>query len=63
MKELPALFETKCTGCGECVQICPVDCLEMQGPMPWLPRPLDCIACDVCALVCPEEAIRLLPID
>ncbi len=57
--ELPLLDETRCTGCGDCVVICPADCLEMNGPLPWLPRPGDCISCSLCAVVCPVQAISM----
>ena len=59
MSELPCLDETRCTGCGDCVLLCPTECLEMAGPLPWLPRPDDCISCSLCALVCPVEAIQM----
>jgi formate hydrogenlyase subunit 6/NADH:ubiquinone oxidoreductase subunit I len=59
MPDLPLLDETRCTGCGDCVRICPVDCLAMSGPLPWLPRPGDCIACALCVTLCPADALRL----
>ncbi len=59
--EWPQLDETRCTGCGDCVTLCPVDCLEMQGAYPWLPRPRDCISCSLCALACPAEALHMAP--
>ena len=46
--ELPTLDERKCVGCGDCVLLCPVDCLEMAGPLPWLPRPGRCVSCTLC---------------
>jgi ferredoxin len=61
MFELPLLDETLCTGCGDCVRLCPTDCLEMAGPLPWLPRPGDCVSCSLCVLVCPVTALRLAP--
>jgi len=57
--EVPLLDETRCTGCGDCVLVCPTGCLEMAGPQPWMPRPRDCISCTLCELVCPAEALRL----
>ena len=58
---LPVLDERRCTGCGDCVVLCPTNCLEMEGPLPWLPRPLDCIHCAVCVIVCPVDALTLEP--
>jgi formate hydrogenlyase subunit 6/NADH:ubiquinone oxidoreductase subunit I len=56
---LPELDITRCTGCSDCVAVCPAECLTMAGALPWLPRPLDCISCSLCELICPVEAIRL----
>lgn len=57
--ELPVLDETLCTGCGWCVPACPTACLAMSGPVPWLPRPLDCVSCTICAAICPAGALRM----
>jgi NAD-dependent dihydropyrimidine dehydrogenase PreA subunit len=59
--ELPALDETRCIGSAGCVAICPTNCLEFFGGRPWLPRPADCIACNLCVLICPTAALRLVP--
>jgi NAD-dependent dihydropyrimidine dehydrogenase PreA subunit len=48
----------KCTSCGACAEICPVDCLEMGDDGPTVDTDW-CIGCGVCATVCPEEAVRL----
>jgi NAD-dependent dihydropyrimidine dehydrogenase PreA subunit len=61
MAELPELDATRCTGCGDCVAVCPTDCLALAGPLPWLPRPADCVRCGLCVLVCPADALRLDP--
>jgi NAD-dependent dihydropyrimidine dehydrogenase PreA subunit len=58
-RELPVLDESRCTGCGDCVTVCPTQCLEMSGPVPWLPRPRDCIRCELCVRVCPADALRM----
>lgn len=59
MPALPLLDETHCTGCGDCVTLCPTDCLAMREGIPWLPRPEDCIQCALCVLICPVEALLL----
>jgi NAD-dependent dihydropyrimidine dehydrogenase PreA subunit len=63
MHELPLLDETRCTGCGDCVAVCPTDCLEMNADLPWLPRPHDCVRCAICVLICPVDALRLAPLE
>jgi NAD-dependent dihydropyrimidine dehydrogenase PreA subunit len=54
---LPVLDETRCTGCGDCVLLCPVDCLEMGHTLPWLPRPGFCVSCGLCVAICPTDAL------
>lgn len=59
MREIPVLDETRCSGCGDCVPICPWDCLAMSGPIPWLMRPAVCTSCGACVAICPTDAIEL----
>jgi NAD-dependent dihydropyrimidine dehydrogenase PreA subunit len=59
MRDLPLLDETRCTGCGDCVAVCPTKCLAMAGAIPWLIRPADCVSCAACVAVCPADAVRL----
>ena len=59
MNEWPKLDETRCSSCGDCVTVCPKDCLEMSGPLPWMPRPGECISCTLCVLVCPAKALTM----
>jgi formate hydrogenlyase subunit 6/NADH:ubiquinone oxidoreductase subunit I len=59
-RELPVLNASLCTGCGDCVVVCPTQCLAMADTLPWLPRPADCIACKACELICPTDAIQVL---
>jgi NAD-dependent dihydropyrimidine dehydrogenase PreA subunit len=59
VSELPLLDAARCIGCGDCVTLCPTACLEVDGALPWLPRPGDCISCALCVLICPVQALKL----
>jgi Pyruvate/2-oxoacid:ferredoxin oxidoreductase delta subunit len=50
--------EGKCTGCGACIEICPVAAVALDGDFPRADQAW-CIGCGVCATVCPEGAVRL----
>ena len=63
MRELPVLDSTVCTGCGDCVAVCPTACLAMSGLLPWLARPADCISCALCVLICPASALHLATLE
>ena len=45
-----------CTGCGACVEICPVQALRLEADLPVVDRAW-CIGCGVCATVCPADAV------
>ena len=49
----------RCTGCGQCVEICPVNVIKMEGDFPVVDRAW-CIGCGVCAVPCPSGAVRLV---
>jgi len=57
--ELPILDDANCIGCGDCVAVCPTQCLEMRRQVPWLARPADCVSCAACVIVCPTEALSM----
>jgi NAD-dependent dihydropyrimidine dehydrogenase PreA subunit len=59
MIELPLLDERRCSGCADCVAVCPTHCLTMRGTVPFLIRPGDCVSCGLCVLVCPSAALSL----
>jgi NAD-dependent dihydropyrimidine dehydrogenase PreA subunit len=47
-----------CVGCGQCVEVCPVDAISMKGDYPAVEREW-CIGCGVCMRPCPTSAVRL----
>ena len=49
----------RCTGCGACVEICPVQVIKMEGDFPVIDKEW-CIGCGVCAVPCPASAVRLV---
>lgn len=51
--------QTKCVGCGECVEICPEDVLVMEGKRPAVRYPEECWWCDACEMDCPVGAITV----
>jgi MinD superfamily P-loop ATPase len=59
VRELPVLNESLCPGCGDCMPVCPADCLAMAGAIPWLIRPAACVSCSACVAICPTQAIEL----
>ncbi|MGD8456792.1 MAG: 4Fe-4S binding protein [Anaerolineales bacterium] len=57
--------KSKCTACGECVEACSQQVLELVGiefiinhRHVKVARPEDCIGCFSCVEVCPEHAIK-----
>ena len=49
---------SKCTGCGECSNICPDDAIEIIDNKPvWMKK--DCYRCLACVNRCPTEAIEI----
>jgi len=53
----PKISTKKCTGCGECVKVCPVACLELKAKKSTLAKPKDCIDCRACEVACKYGAI------
>ncbi|MBI5016125.1 MAG: DUF362 domain-containing protein [Deltaproteobacteria bacterium] len=55
----PRATPDACTGCGTCVEQCPVSALALEGGLP-VADPNACIACFCCQELCPEKAIALV---
>ena len=49
----------KCIGCGECVDICPMEVYELQDEKSVPVNAEECVGCESCIEVCEQEAITL----
>ena len=48
----------KCVGCGDCVEKCPTDAVELVEGKATIVRPEDCSYCTDCESICFYKAIR-----
>ncbi|MEJ2307073.1 MAG: 4Fe-4S binding protein [candidate division WOR-3 bacterium] len=48
----------KCIGCGDCVDVCPVEALSLKNEKAVVDSE-ECIDCGACVNTCPEGAISL----
>jgi pyruvate formate lyase activating enzyme len=59
-REVEIFFDKeKCTGCGQCVQICPVEAITISQGRSWTDRGA-CDSCGKCIEVCPNGARNLI---
>ena len=64
---IPELDDARCTGCGKCVKVCPVNAMELVSAnhpdhlqrKKALPDENICLGCGVCVRSCPEKCILL----
>ena len=49
----------KCVGCGECVDVCPVEVYELQNNKAVAVNPEECLGCESCVEVCDQNAITI----
>jgi len=52
--------EEKCDGCGSCVDVCPVEVLEIVEAKSKVKNPDECLACRACEVQCPNTAIEII---
>ena len=53
--------QNKCDGidCGECVDVCPMEVVVLEGDKVVVKNPEECSLCEVCMDVCPQECITV----
>ena len=49
----------KCTGCGDCVDICPVEVYVLVNEKSDAQNVAECVECCACEDVCPDDALWL----
>jgi NAD-dependent dihydropyrimidine dehydrogenase PreA subunit len=50
----------KCTGCGTCVETCPVGVFEIEDKKSVPVKPEECLVCRACEVQCSESAIQVI---
>jgi len=53
----PIVDESKCSGCEECVEVCPVDVFEIVDGKSSPVNSEECLGCESCIEVCEDDAI------
>lgn len=56
---LPVIDGETCTGCGDCVAVCPTGALALQNDVAVVARPEACNYSGSCEPICPVEAITI----
>jgi NAD-dependent dihydropyrimidine dehydrogenase PreA subunit len=53
---IPKVNADECTGCEECVEECPAECITMKDGVAVIDES-ECTECGACIDTCPAEAI------
>ena len=54
---MPWVDKNECTGCGTCIEECPVDAIAMENETAKIDMD-ECIRCGTCHGICPEHAVK-----
>ena len=44
----PKVDEAKCTGCGNCAEVCPSEVFEIKNNKSKVLHPEECVECETC---------------
>ena len=53
----PVVDKAKCTGCGTCLDVCPMEVFDLEDKKAVVKKENECIGCKACEVQCPEKAI------
>ena len=51
----------KCSRCGQCVEVCPMDVIRSLGNLVYIAYQQDCMTCFLCEEACRSDAIYVAP--
>jgi len=63
VNQVAVIDEEKCTGCGTCVKLCPVEAISLEKKAGKRLAFVDneiCLACTICFSRCPEHAVKMV---
>lgn len=59
---IDSIRQELCTGCGQCVEQCPLDTLRLnEEGKAVIAYPEDCMTCYICERICPVGAVSVEP--
>jgi len=58
---IESIDPNKCTRCGQCAEVCPMDVIRTLGDVAYIAYPQDCMTCFLCEEACNAEAIYVSP--
>ena len=53
---VPKINKDECTGCGDCVEACPAECITLVDEVAVIDED-ECTECGACIDECPEECV------